>query len=174
MFQLVEYGFVDYNMLTDEIFYHDKLGNYLMNEIGKKDYDILRFISSVPSHMSNASLSLLNYDLTIKGVELIVVSDTQIVNIFPSDKKIIMQKNRDFMFHGKVEAGLFDFWASNCKFSYEKFKMDFAVIDSIVLYVEDKSVIPDYRGYPLHRVQSYIEDVSEPCILISKTINPVD
>ena len=71
-----------------------------------------------------------------------------------------MQKNRDFMFHGKVEAGLFDFWASNCKFSYEKFKMDFAVIDSIVLYVEDKSVIPDYRGYPLHRVQSYIEDVS--------------
>ncbi len=160
LFQLVEYGFVDYNMLTDEIFYHDKLGNYLMNEIGKKDYDILRFISSVPPQMSNASLSLLNYDLTIKGVELIVVSDTQIVNIFPSDKKIIMQKNRDFMFHGKVEAGLFDFWASNCKFSYEKFKMDFAVIDSIVLYVEDKSVIPDYRGYPLHRVQSYIEDVS--------------
>ncbi len=161
LFQLVEYGFVDYNMLTDEIFYHDKLGNYLMNEIGKKDYDILRFTSTVPAQMSNASLSLLNYDLTINGVDLIVVSDTQIVNIFPSDKKIIMQKNRDFMFHGKVEAGLFDFWASNCKFTYDNFKMDFAVIDSIVLYVEDKSLMPNYMGeYPLQRVQSYIEDIS--------------
>ncbi len=161
IFQLVENGFVDYNTLTDEIFYHDKLGNYLLNEVGKKDYDILRFISTVSTQGSNASLSLLNYDLTIKGLDLIVVSDTQIVNIFPSDKKITMQKNRDFTFHGKVEAGLFDFWASNCKFTYENFKIDFAVIDSIVLYVEDKNETPNYMGeYPLRRVQSYIEDVS--------------
>ncbi len=161
LFQLVEYGFVDYNMLTDEITYQRKLGNYLLSEIGKKDYDILRFISSVPAQTSNASLSLLNFDLTINGIDLIVISDTQIVNVFPLDKKITMQKNRDFMFHGKVEAGLFDFWASNCKFTYENFKMDFAVIDSIVLYVEDKKEAPNYMGeYPLRRVRSYIEDIS--------------
>ena len=161
IFQLVEFGFIDYNTLTDEIIYHDKLGNYLLNEVGKKDYDILRFISTVSTQTSNASLSLLNFDLTINGLDLIVVSDTQIVNIFPSDKKITMQKNRDFMFHGKVEAGLFDFWASNCKFTYENFKIDFAVIDSIVLYVEDKNEAPNYMGeYPLQRVRSYIEDIS--------------
>lgn len=161
IFQFVEFGFVDYNMLTDEVIYHKKLGNYLLNENGKKDYDILRFISTVPAQSSNASLSLLNYDLTINGLDLIVVSDSQIVNIFPRDRKITMQKNRDFMFHGKVEAGLFDFWASNCKFNYEKFNMEFTVIDSIVLYVEDKSQAYNSMGeYPLQKVRSYIEDIS--------------
>jgi len=161
IFQFVEYGFVDYNMLTNEVIYHEKLGNYLLNENGRKDYDILRFISTVSSQNSNASLSLLNYDLTINGLDLIILSDSQIVNIFPAGRKITMQKNRDFTFHGKVEAGLFDFWASNCKFNYNNFKIDLTVIDSIVLYVEDKSFVANYMGeYPLRRVQSYIEDVS--------------
>ena len=73
IFQFVEYGFVDYNMLTNEVIYHEKLGNYLLNENGRKDYDILRFISTVSSQNSNASLSLLNYDLTINGLDLIIL-----------------------------------------------------------------------------------------------------
>ena len=161
LFQFVQYGFIDYNMLTDEVYYYDKLGNYLMNENGKKDYDIIRFISTVSSQNSNASLSLLNYDLTINGIDLVVLSDSQIVNIFPAGRKIIMQQNRDFIFHGKVEAGLFDFWATNCKFSYDDFTINLNVIDSIVLYVEDKSLAMNFMGeYPLRRIESYIEDIS--------------
>ncbi len=161
LFRLAEGGFVEYNMLTDTIIYKQKLGNYLLNETKKKDYDILQFRSQVAGGKSNATLSLLNNDLNIFGLDMIIISDTQIVTVFPTGKRITMQKNRDFTFHGKVEAGLFDFWVTNCKFSYEHFNFDFVVIDSMVFYVEDKSLSPNMRGeYPLKRVRSYVEDIN--------------
>ena len=161
LFQFTDFGFIDFNVLTNEIIYRPKLGNYLLNDEKRRDYDILQFRSMLGGGKSNATLSLLNYDLTIRGLEMIVVSDSQIVNIFPAGKQITMQKNRDFLFHGKVEAGLLDFWVTNCKFNYEPFTMDFTVIDSIVLYVEDKSSPANYMGdYPLEKVRSYIQDIS--------------
>lgn len=159
LFRFVEFGFIDFNMLTNEVIYRPKLGNYLQNDVKRKDYDVLQFNSGLSGNQSNATLSLLNYDLTIKGLDWIVISDSQIVNVLPTDRQITMQKNRDFLFHGKVEAGLFDFWASNCKFNYEAFNMDFTVIDSIVFHVEDKSqetgYIKQYR-----KVRSYVHDLS--------------
>ncbi len=161
LFRFAEGGFIDYNMLTDIITYKQKLGNYLLNETKKKDYDILQFRSQVAGGKPNATLSFLNRDLVIYGLDMIIVSDTQIVTVFPTGKKITMQKNRDFLFHGKVEAGLFDFWVTNCKFSYEHFNFDFVVIDSMVFYVEDKTMQPNMRGeYPLKRVRSYVEDIN--------------
>ncbi|MBO4581604.1 MAG: hypothetical protein J5701_04880 [Bacteroidales bacterium] len=161
IFQLVQFGFVDFDIATRQVLYREKLGNYLFNEVKKKDYDVLQFRSEVTGNKSNATLSMLNYDLLINGIELLIVSDSQIVNVFPKGKKITMQKNRDFLFHGKVEAGLFDFWVSNCKFNYEPFTMDFTVIDSIVFYVEDKSKGENAMGeYPLEKVRSYISDIS--------------
>lgn len=161
LFRLAEGGFIDYNMLTDTIVYKQKLGNYLLNETKRKDYDILQFRSLVAGGKPNATLSLLNNDLTILGLDMVIVSDTQIVTVFPTGKKITMQKNRDFLFHGKVEAGLFDFWVTNCRFSYDHFNFDFVVIDSMVFYVEDKSLDPNMRGeYPLKRVRSYVEDIN--------------
>jgi len=161
LFQFTDYGFIDFNVLTNEVIYRQKLGNYLLNDAKMKDYDILQFRSILGGVKSNATLSMLNFDLTIKGLDLIVVSDSQIVNIFPAGRQITMQKNRDFLFHGKVEAGLMDFWVTNSKFNYEDFTMDFTVIDSIVLYVEDKTQMHNYMGdYPLVKVRSYIQDVS--------------
>ncbi len=162
IFQFVEYGFIDFNVLTNEITYRQKLGNYLLNDVNKKDYDILEFRSLVGANKSNASLSLLNYDLTVNGVDLIVISDEQIVSIAPTEGKVTVQKNRDFLFGGNVIAGLFDFWVSNSKFNYSQFSMDFTVIDSIVFYTEDKvNYEPNMRDeYPLVKVRSYIQDIS--------------
>ena len=161
LFQFVQYGFIDFNVLTNEIIYREKLGNYLLNDVNKKDYDILEFRSLVGASKFNASLSLLNYDLAIDGLDLIIISDSQIVNITPTGRKITMQKNRDFLFHGRVIAGLFDFCVSNAKFNYDQFTMDFTVIDSIVFYTEDKTKEPNYMGdYPLEKVRSYIQDIS--------------
>ena len=161
LFHFTEYGFIDYNILTDKVIYREKLRNYLQNDVNQRDYDVLQFRSSVGGGKSNATLSLLNYDLTIKGLDLLVISDSQIVNLFPAGRQITMQKNRDFLFEGKVEAGLFDFWVTNAKFNYEPFTMDFVVVDSIVFSVEDKSQMPNFRGdYPLVKVRSYVHDVS--------------
>ena len=161
LFRFVEFGFIDFNMLTSEVIYRQKLSNYLQNDVKKKDYDILEFRSNLKGNQSNATLSMLNYDLTIKGLDLIVVSDSQIVSISPTGRQIVMQKNRDFLFHGKVIAGLFDFWVTNSKFCYDAFKMDFTVIDSIVFYVEDKSQgMNAMEEYPLINVRSYVHDIS--------------
>ena len=161
LFQFTDFGFIDYNVLTDEILYREKLRNYLQNDVNQRDYDVLQFVSTIGGGKSNATLSLLNYDLTIRGLDMVVISDSQIVNVYPKGRQITMQKNRDFLFEGKVEAGLFDFWVTNCKFNYEPFTMDFVVVDSIVLYVEDKSQSQNYMGeYPLVKVRSYIQDIS--------------
>jgi hypothetical protein len=158
LFQCTEFGFIDYNVLSDEVIYREKLRNYLQNDIGQRDYDFLQFNSTVGGK-SNATLSLLNYDLTIRGLDIIPVS--QSVKVYPSGRQIIMQKNRDFLFQGKVEAGYFDFWVTNCKFEYEPFTMDFVVVDSIVFYVEDKSKGQDAMGnYPVEKVRSYVQDIS--------------
>ena len=161
LFRFVEFGFIDFNMLTSEVIYRTKLRNYLQNDVKKRDYDILTFRSNLGGNQSNATLSMLNYDLTIRGLDKIVVSDSQMVDVYPLGRQIVMQKNRDFLFHGKVEAGRFDFWVSNCKFYYDNFKMDFTVIDSIVFYVEDKSQGMDDLGfYPWEKVRSYVQDIS--------------
>ena len=161
LFQCVEYALIDFNMLTGEVIYRQKLSNYLQNDVKKKDYDILEFRSELRGNQSNATLSLLNYDLDIKGLDLIVVSDSQIVNISPVGRKITMQKNRDFLFAGRVVAGLFDFCVTNSKFFYDDFKMEFTVIDSIVFYVEDKSRdMNEEEQYPLVKVRSYVQDIS--------------
>jgi hypothetical protein len=91
----------------DEVIYREKLRNYLQNDIGQRDYDFLQFSSSIGGGKSNATLSILNYDLTIRGLDSIPISET--VKVYPSGRQITMQKNRDFLFLGKVEAGLFDF-----------------------------------------------------------------
>ena len=161
LFRFVEFGFIDFNMLTSEIIYRPKLGNYLLNDVKRKDYDILTFRSGLKGNQSNATLSMLNYDLTIKGLDFVALSDSQIVNIYPSGGIIVMQKNRDFLFEGRVIAGLFDFCVTNSKFSYDQFKMDFVVVDSIVFYVEDKrQEMNAMEEYPLVKVRSYVQDLS--------------
>jgi hypothetical protein len=161
LFQFTEFGFIDYNVLTDEIIYREKLRNYLLNDVNQKDYDVLQFNSSIGGGKSNATLSLLNYDLTIRGLDSVIISDAQIVSVYPRGRQITMQKNRDFLFEGKVEAGLFDFWVTNCQFTYDPFTMDFVVVDSIVFYVEDKSSSYDEKGiYNFRKVRSYVQDIS--------------
>ena len=161
MCRFAEFGFIDFNMQTSEIIYRQKLRNYLENDVKRRDYDILQFQSELSGNQSNATLSMLNYDLTIKGLDVIVVSDSQEVDIYPTGRQITMQKNRDFLFHGRVVAGLFHFCVTNSKFDYDAFKMDFTVVDSIVFSVEDKSQeMHPIRGYPLRRVRSYIHDLS--------------
>ncbi len=152
-------GFVEYDIDKEIIKTKPKLRNFVLAEAKKRDYDIIQFSSSVKSK-ENARLSLLNYDLQIHGVGVITLSDSQIVNIFPYKGEVLLKKNRDFEFSGKIEAGLFDFFAKKCEFNYEKFNLDLTVIDSVTFLVEDKNGIQNREGeFPLVKVKSVIEDI---------------
>lgn len=157
--QIAILGFVEYDIDKETIKAKPKMRNFIMAETKKRDYDIIQFTSKV-KNKENGRLSLLNYDLLLNGVAAVTLSDSQIVNIFPNGGKIILKKNRSFEFSGKVEAGLFDFYAKKCDFSYENFNLDLSVIDSVTFFVEDKKGEQNQMGeYPLIKVRSVIEDI---------------
>jgi len=85
-------------------------------------------------------LNLKTFDLKIRGVSEVSLSDSQAVYIYPRDKEILLRKNRDFVFTGLVKAGYFNFYANQSSFEYDKFKLSMPRIDSISFKVDTFSV----------------------------------
>lgn len=158
--EIIDYaikGFLIYDPNTDKVFIKDKVFDYLNAKVGKADYDVIQFHSIIEAE-SNATFSLLNWDLRIKGVSRVFLSDSQAVYIYPADQEIVVKKNRDFTFAGRVHAGMFDYYGKNFSFEYDKFMLNLPIIDSMTFKVKSRK--PDeYGEYPLIRVKSVIEDL---------------
>ncbi len=105
-------GFLNYDTEKDWLQIKDRLFVYLTDRAGKSDYDVINFHSVLPNQ-SNGLINLLNYELTLRGVSSIILSDSQNVEIFPKEQKVIVRKNRDFTFSGRIHAGRFDFLREN-------------------------------------------------------------
>lgn len=128
-------GFINFDYENKIFEVREKLINYVKATAGRVDYDVLAFHSNIKSK-SNATLSLLNYDLTIRGVNSILLSDSQQVVIFPANKEVVVKKNRDFTFGGIVQAGRFDFFGKEFSFEYDNFKINLTNVDSLQIYAE--------------------------------------
>lgn len=136
-------GFISYSSETGQVVVLDKTFNYLKCSVGQRDYDAISFNSTVAENDINATLSLLNFNIKMKGVQEIFLSDSQNVAIFPKDQEITIKRNRDFAFDGKVRAGLFLFIGSNFYFSYNKFTLNLTDIHTIKMRV----VTTEYDKY---------------------------
>jgi hypothetical protein len=141
------FGFVGYNVNTDEIEIRERLNDYLLFRLGKKDYDVIRFNSLTPGVVSNARIDLKNYDLSMNGVSSISICDHQNVVFFPKNEKILLKKNRNFQFDGAINAGMLNLYGNGFKFTYDDFKIDMRNIDSLRMKVETGEL--DYFGQPL-------------------------
>jgi hypothetical protein len=152
-------GFIDYDINAHRIHVREKTFGYIENTIGKRDYDVLQFNSEVDK--GNAGqLSLLNYDLQLKGVQSFQLSDSQNVTIYPSKGEVIVRKNRDFAFGGRVFAGNFEFMGSDYFFNYKEFQLDLLKVDSCRIYVEDDEN-QDLNGLPKkRRLKSVLRDIA--------------
>ena len=150
-------GFIEYDINNNKINYRSKIAQYLNNQVKKKDYDYIK----LESKTHYASLDLVTNDLKITGCEFFVLSDPQIVNVYPMNELVTVKKNRNMVFSGRVIGGLFDFVTHNCQFDYDRFLVDMDVIDTLIMYVEDKDGPMDmYGDYKLQRVRSEIEELS--------------
>ncbi|MFN0032400.1 MAG: hypothetical protein ACKVOR_09590 [Flavobacteriales bacterium] len=153
-------GFINYNLNTRDIQVLPKLYWNIENAICKRDYDAIQFSSQVDNGF-NAQLSLLNYDMQLKGVENFQLSDSQQVRITPANGEVILKKNRDFTFGGRVFAGNFEFIGPEYSFSYEKFQLDLIKVDSCRIYVEDESLGRDDYGRPIkRRLKNVLNDLA--------------
>ena len=150
-------GFIEYDVNNNRIHYRSKIAQYLNNQVKKKDYDYIK----LESKTHYASLDLVTNDLKITGCEFFVLSDPQIVNVYPMDEVVTVKKNRNMVFSGRVIGGLFDFVTHNCAFDYDRFLIDMDIIDTLIMYVEDKNGPMDmYGDYKLQRVKSEIQELS--------------
>jgi len=168
LMNLAAKGFLIYDLETDQVIVKDRVRIYIEAHEGRTDYDVIGFKSTVVG-MPNASLNLLNNELIIQGVRSVFLSDSQDVFIFPAHKMVTVRKNRDFTFDGQIKAGKFDLAARECYFSYEKFKIDLPVIDSISFRVT--SFKPDEYGEHYQvRIKNVIRDLKGD-ILIDRPNN---
>jgi hypothetical protein len=156
---LANRGFLVYNFETKVARVKDKLTDYVKAQAGKADYDVIYFNSFVKD-AANGVLSLDSFDLKLQGVRMIVLSDSQQVHVYPKNEEVIMKKDLDFVFTGKIEAGLFDFYARDCSFEYDKFKLNLPQVDSMLFYVRSKTFDPKKGIYPLVKVNTAITNLS--------------
>lgn len=159
LLSLANRGFLVYDYDDKMARIKDKLFDYVNAKSGKTDYDVIYFNSDVTG-TSNGILSLDSFDLRIQGVPSVTISDSQQVHIYPKDQLIILRKDRDFKFSGKIEAGLFDLYTRDCSFLYDQFKIDLPNVDSLVFYVKSKTWDPKTGTYPLVKVRTAITGLS--------------
>jgi len=161
-------GFIIFDYDKMDLVVQDKLINWVKASAGKVDYDVIGFYSKIKG-ASNGTLSLLNYDLTLRGVTSVHVSDSQQVTIFPSNRELILKKNRDFDFGGVVQAGRFDIMGSNFSFKYDEFKIEMPNVDSLRIYAETGQV--DDLGNPVIRPVKTVINKINGDLLIDKPNN---
>ncbi len=154
-------GFVSYDPDEDNALIKDRLYYYLLANIGKTDYDVIQF-ESVIKGKANATINLLNYEITMRGIDHVVLSDSQNVVVFPKDQEIHLKKNREFTFAGHVKAGRFDFYGKEFLFDYQNFKIKLNNVDSLRLKVEsDDPLEVDQNGNrKLVPVRSVLQNIT--------------
>jgi hypothetical protein len=151
-------GYLDYDPDTEWVQVKPRLRQHILNSAGKQDYDVLQFNSNTEDGI-NATLNLLNYDLAMKGVARIIVSDSQDVKIFPKDRLVTLKKGRDFTFGGAIQAGKLTFHGKEYYFHYEPFTIDLLNVDSVSFMAT--SFEKNERGeHTLVKVKNVLEQVS--------------
>ena len=151
---LTNKGFISYDIPSQSVEVRQKLYDYIQAAAGNIDYDVIIFNSDVRQG-NNAELNLVNLDLVLKGVDQILLSDSQNVVIYPKNGEVNLRKNRNFNFGGVIRSGRFEFYGQEYAFDYDKFQIDLIAVDSCQLYVEDFS--PESRA--LRRVRNVIEGI---------------
>jgi hypothetical protein len=159
LMRMAAQGFLFYDSEKGMASIRPRLHDYLAASVSKIDYDVISIPSRVNTPVENAVFDLRNYDLTINGITRIFVSDSQNVAIYPASDRIIMKHNRNFLFDGQVQAGLFTFSGKNFFFNYDTFKIGMRKIDS--LHIRYLTGAVDNYGFPVATdAQNLIEDLT--------------
>jgi hypothetical protein len=157
--QMAQLGFITYDLEEDRVTMRQKTYDWIYASVDYIDYDVINFVSETEAPLENGSLDLNNYDLHINGVKEIQLSSAQAVTIFPANRQITMKKNRDFVFDGVMDAGLFTFYGRNFYFNYDTFKINLNNIDSLSLKVKTE-VLDAYGRVSVLDISSMLEDMT--------------
>lgn len=151
-------GYLSFDPETEWVEVTPRLRQHILNNAGKQDYDVLQINSNSDDNL-NATLNMLNLDLSMRGVSRIIVSDSQDVKIYPSQQVITMKKNRDFTFGGSIQAGKLTFHGKEYYFHYDAFNIDLLNVDSVA-FMATSFQKNDQGQHTLVRVKNVLEQVT--------------
>lgn len=151
-------GYISYDPDEEYVQVLPRLRQHILNNAGKQDYDVLQFNSNSDDGV-NATINLLNNDLSMKGVARIVVSDSQDVKIYPSGKLVTIKKGRDFTFGGSIQAGRLQYYGKEYYFHYDPFVVDLLNVDSVSFMATSFEKDGD-GNHTLVRVKNVLEQVT--------------
>ncbi len=133
-------GYFQYHPDQDEYSLTRKAVFYIMANANKADFDNFTLRSVFPSNdnLVNASISFKDTLLTVRGVERFSISDSLKISGRPSDRIVVMGKNRDFTMNGLLQSSNFRFTGRNIKFNYNDFFINMSDMDSITYIPHEK------------------------------------
>ena len=156
---LARSGLVSYNEAQGKVYVNDKLVDYAKASAKSQDYDYDALVLHSASRQGNADLDLSNNALNVHGVEKFVLSDSQQVVIYPRQGELVVGKNRDINFDGRIHAGRFIFYATGATFLYDDFKLDLPQVDSMIFYVAKFNNPQELHVVytPLHNLTGFLQ-----------------
>ena len=99
---LARSGLVSYNEAQGKVYVNDKLVDFAKASAKSKDYDYDALTLESSTKNNNARLDLRTNALDVHGVEKFVLSDSQQVVIYPLQGDLVVKKNRDINFNGRM------------------------------------------------------------------------
>ncbi|MBT5403058.1 MAG: hypothetical protein HOL28_06385 [Crocinitomicaceae bacterium] len=155
LYNLNNLGLITYNSAKGTVAVNGRMYRWLGARSGRMDYDVIQFISEPERGVKyNASLSLLNYDLSMEGVNSIVLSNAQGTKVFPDQGKLILKENRSFTFKGVILAGRTEIYGDEFSFDYDKFRLNLIETNWLRFFVKRKEKHTD--GDLVRKLQSQL------------------
>lgn len=158
LIKLATLGFLQYDIKKGEVQVQDKLYEYLDAKSEKGDYDNIS-IKSVIKGEPNATMNLINYDISFKGVSGVALSNVRKTGFIPENGQFKLHRNRNMTFSGILRSGNYEFHGKKFAFNYNEFKIDLLEVDSGKLRAKDPSLTTAQGLSAYTMVNSVIEDI---------------
>ena len=158
LYDLVAKGFINYDSDKQEVEVKDKVFHYTNAAEERVDFDVLNIRSSTDN--TNAILNLRNSSIIIDGVKSLEFSNKQKVAVKPYGDQLVLKKNRNVDFDGKLFAGYSSFIGKDFKFDYENFKIDMDSVQYFDLFIPDTVQLENQQQKKAYSIGSRIENVS--------------
>lgn len=158
IYDLVADGFIYYDSVAEMITIREKARDYALSYQKEKDYDNIQFVSVYDK--DNIELNLDNYELNLRGVKQVMLSDTQKVVLFPYNKEFFVKKERDTDIYGDVVAGRMDLIGGNFKFNYGDFNINVDSTQKLLFYIPTKDQIDNPKELKTEPIKTFIHNVS--------------
>ena len=158
LYELVSNGFVNYDAEKNLLELKDKVFHYSLANQKKVDYDVLRISSETIKENSNLFLG--DTTIRINGVKGVELSNKQKVRIIPKSEEVVLKRNRDFDFDGRMNAGFALFYGQKFHFNYDRFDVGIDSVRFLDLYL--KTGEDQYKRPIASAINSRLEHLKGP------------